>query len=268
VPTKPAAPIPPLTTAAYVWHARRYDLRGWLLGGPDYSRAVEYPLVARLLEARRGDRLLDIGSGRRAEFATLMCARGLEVTAVDARADVGEDALPSSRVRFVQADARELPFEDASFERVTAISTIEHVEDGDDRLVRELARMLAPGGRLVITVPFNPLKRAELYLRGGVYGRTGERVFFQRVYDEADLERRIVAPAGLRVLERVYLGEPGLRLSAWFYDPRGPLRPLRYRVPWGPLFTLLAPLFMRPAEAEDFTVEDWNGVAAVLTFVK
>lgn len=238
------------------------------MGGPDYSRAVEYPCVLGLLEARRGERLLDVGAGRRAEFAALMDRRGLSVTAVDARDDVGADALRGGSVAFLQADARELPFEDDSFERVTAISTVEHVEDGDDTVMRELARVLAPGGRLVVTVPYNPLKRAELYLRGDVYGRRGERVFFERVYDEGELERRIIAPTGLRLADRVELGEPGMRMSSWFYDPRGPLRPLRYRLPWGPCFTLLAPRFLRPVEPGQFTLEDWNGVAAVLAFEK
>lgn len=262
------APVTPLTTAQYVWHARRYDLRGWLLGGPDYSRAVEYPCVARLLGARRGERLLDVGAGRRGEFAALMSARGLEVTAVDPRDDVGVDALRGSRVRFVRADARELPFEPDSFDRVTAISTLEHVEDGDDAVMLELARVLAPGGRLVVSVPYNPVKRAELSVRGEVYGRRGRHVFFERLYDEPELERRIVAPAGLPLAARVHLGEPGLRLSAWFYDPRGPLRWLRYRLPWGPLFTMLAPHFFRPTATERFTFEDWSGVAAVLAFEK
>jgi SAM-dependent methyltransferase len=229
---------------------------------------VEYPCVSRLLQARCGERLLDVGAGRRGEFAALMSARGLEVTAVDARDDVGAEALRNTRTRFMQADARELPFESDSFDRVTAISTVEHVEEGDDRVMAELARVLSPGGRLVVTVPHNPFKRAELYLRGTVYGRTGERVFFERVYDDEQLERRIVAPTGLRQVARVNLGEPGVRLSSWFYDPRGPLRPLRYRLPWGPGFTLLAPRFLRPVIPEQFTLEDWNGVAAVLAFAK
>jgi SAM-dependent methyltransferase len=262
------APVRRLSTAGYVWHARRYGVRDWLLGGPDYSRAVEYPCVLELLEARRGERLLDVGAGRRGEFAALMRGRGLSVTAIDARDDVGADALRRGGVSFVKADARELPFESGSFERVTAISTVEHVEEGDDTVMRELARVLAPGGRLVVTVPYNPLKRAELYLRGDVYGRTGERVFFERVYDERDLEQRIVGPTGLPVVDRVELGEPGMRMSSWFYDPRGPLRALRYRLPWGPLFTLMAPRFLRPVQPADFTLEDWNGVAAVLAFAK
>jgi SAM-dependent methyltransferase len=256
-----------LTPLSYMWATRRYGLVHWLFGGADYSRAVEYPLTARLLQARAGERLLDVGSGRRGEFAALARRAGLEVTAIDERDDVGAEAADGS-LRFQRADARELPFEDGSFDRITAISTIEHIPEGDDRAMAELARVLRPGGRLVVTVPFNPLKRADLYIRGGVYGREGERVFFERVYDEDELERRLIAPTGLRLVERIYLGEPGVRLSRLYYSPRGLARRVRHRIPWGPLFPLLAHRYFRPVRPEDFDIDDWSGVAAVLAFEK
>jgi SAM-dependent methyltransferase len=256
-----------VSPASYLWASRRYGFVHWLFGGADYSRAVEYPLAARLLQARAGERLLDVGAGRRGEFAALARKAGLDVTAIDERDDVGAEAADRS-LRFQRADARRLPFEDESFERITAISTIEHIPDGDDRAMAELGRVLRPGGRLVVTVPFNPLKRADLYIRGGVYGREGERVFFERVYDEEELERRLIAPSGLRLAERIYLGEPGVRLSRLYYSPRGLARRLRHRIPWGPLFPLLAGRFFRPVQPEEFEIDDWSGVAAVLAFEK
>lgn len=257
-----------LTTSEYVWAARRGDLRGWLLGGPDYSRAVEYPLAARLARAESGKRLLDVGAGRRAEFAELMARRGADVTAIDARDDLGADADHSLGIDFRQCDARELPFADGSFDSVTAISTIEHIPEGDDRAMAELARVLAPGGRLVVSVPHNPLKSATVYLRGEVYGRHGDRVFFEHVYDDDELEARIVRPTGLPVVERVALGEPGVRLSNFFYSPRGPLKPVRYRLPMGPFLALAAPRFLRPVDPEAFEPDDWNGAAAVIAFTR
>jgi SAM-dependent methyltransferase len=262
----PGAPTVDITTSGYVWAARRHDPRHWLFGGADYSRAVEYPLAARLLELMPGQRLLDVGAGRQADFATLAARGGLRVTAIDARDDIGAAAPDDVEIRFERCDARELPFDAASFDRISAISTIEHIHPGDDTAMAELARVLAPGGRLVVSVPFNPLKRADVFLRGEVYGNRGDRVFFEHVYDEDELEERIVAPTGLPVRERVYLGEPGTRLSSFYYSPRGLARHLRYRVPWGPLFGLLAPRFLRPVDPADFEPDDWNGVAAVLLF--
>lgn len=252
-----------LTTRDYVRFTRRYGLRNWLQAGPDYSRAVEYPLVARMLEARAGQSLLDAGAGRRAEFATLAAQAGLEVTAIDDRDDGGADA-PRAGVTYVRGDARALPFADGSFDRVTAISTLEHIEDGDSAAIAELARVLAPGGRLVVSVPFNPLKRADIFRTDDVYGRAG-RAFFERIYDEEALQERLVGPSGLREAERVLLTEPGLRLSRAYYDARwAPWRALRFRAPVGPLLALAAPRFLREAEPGDFHFEDWTGAAAVL----
>jgi SAM-dependent methyltransferase len=51
-----------------------------------------------------------------------------------------------------RGDVRDLPFEDASFDLVLATDIVEHVEE--DRLaLSEIARVLAPGGSAVITVP-------------------------------------------------------------------------------------------------------------------
>ena len=264
----PAIPVT-ITTAAYARDClRNYSLPYWLVGGPDYSRTVEYPLVSRLLRAERGQRLLDVGAGRRAEFARLMAERGVAVTAVDAREDVGADVRPHERLAVQRADARRLEFDAGSFDRVTAISTVEHIEDGDATAMGELARVLAPGGRMVVTVPYNPLKRATIFAREPVYGRTGERVFFEHIYDEDALQARIVAPTGLRVAERLHLGEPGYRMSALFYARAGLTGRMRRLLPVGWALGLLAPLFLRPVPAERIHFEDWTGVAAVLVFEK
>ena len=72
-------------------------------------------------------------------------------------------------MRRVQADLRRLPYSDGTFDAVLCVSTLEHVgrdnaryglppearaEGGDVAALRELERILAPGGRLLVTVPF------------------------------------------------------------------------------------------------------------------
>lgn len=47
---------------------------------------------------------------------------------------------------------REIPFPDASFDLVTALDVIEHV-DADENILRESYRVLRPGGRILITTP-------------------------------------------------------------------------------------------------------------------
>ncbi len=65
-------------------------------------------------------------------------------------------ALSFSRTRglreLVGGDAGALPFDSATFDAVVALDVVEHCAD-DGRVVSELARVLKPGGTLVVTVP-------------------------------------------------------------------------------------------------------------------
>lgn len=56
------------------------------------------------------------------------------------------------RGRHVSADATRLPFAEAAFSHAIASEVIEHIED-DRGALRELARVLQPGGRLMMTFP-------------------------------------------------------------------------------------------------------------------
>jgi SAM-dependent methyltransferase len=74
--------------------------------------------------------------------------------------DVAEEAIdqaraehgPGERVEYVQGDAASLPFEGDSFDVVTCFETIEHVKDAA-AVVSEAARVLRPGGLLLISSP-------------------------------------------------------------------------------------------------------------------
>lgn len=49
-------------------------------------------------------------------------------------------------------DGRQIPFEDSSFDLILCTEVLEHAED-PDKLVREMNRVLQPGGMALITVP-------------------------------------------------------------------------------------------------------------------
>ncbi|MEV7968944.1 class I SAM-dependent methyltransferase [Sphaerisporangium sp. NPDC088356] len=70
-------------------------------------------------------------------------------------ADFSETAVQLARTRglsAIHADARHLPLPDEHFDLVLAFDVLEHIEE-DDRAVRELVRVLRPGGTALITVP-------------------------------------------------------------------------------------------------------------------
>jgi ubiquinone/menaquinone biosynthesis C-methylase UbiE len=104
-------------------------------------------------QVRRGDRALDLGCGA-GEFTAALFAAGAQPVG----ADVAEAALARARERhpelqfvLVPFDGP-LPFEDCSFELVWAGEVIEHVADTAVWL-SEVRRVLAPGGRLLVTTP-------------------------------------------------------------------------------------------------------------------
>jgi ubiquinone/menaquinone biosynthesis C-methylase UbiE len=100
--------------------------------------------------------ILDVGSGP--GHATALCAErrpGARVTGVDAsptmvriaQARAKRKALPN--LSFRHGDALALPFDDARFDLVYSIGSIKHWPDRA-RGVRELSRVLKPGGRMVL----------------------------------------------------------------------------------------------------------------------
>ncbi len=95
--------------------------------------------------------VLDVASGDGA-VAELLAPRARSVTCVDRNARVvarGQDRLARlGNVRFVQADMHELPFSDGSFDQALAMSAL-CFSAQPRALVRELARVLRPGGQLV-----------------------------------------------------------------------------------------------------------------------
>jgi len=101
---------------------------------------------------RRGGRVLDIGTSTGANLRLLRDLGFHDVTGVDA----SENALRFCRSKGLgpvqMGDVCNLPFADASFDLVLATDIIEHVDD-DARALREISRVLAPGGKVLITVP-------------------------------------------------------------------------------------------------------------------
>jgi SAM-dependent methyltransferase len=110
---------------------------------PSFQRhRAEYQLCASLLGSGR---VLDLGCGTGHSYAELAPRETVGVD-VEPAALAGQDR--ETRV----ADMRELPFADDSFASVISIQSIEHVPD-PDRVLTEVARVLAPDGRAIFVTP-------------------------------------------------------------------------------------------------------------------
>lgn len=102
---------------------------------------TEYALAARLLAARPGDSLLDVGCGT-GWFTRRAAADDLVATGLDPNAawlDYAR-AHSSPALSWVEGDARDLPFADASFDRVLSIAALCFVDD-ERRAVAEAVRV-------------------------------------------------------------------------------------------------------------------------------
>jgi demethylmenaquinone methyltransferase/2-methoxy-6-polyprenyl-1,4-benzoquinol methylase len=98
---------------------------------------------------RPGDRVLDAACGT-GDLALADRKAGGEVTGLDFSERMLERARQKSdQVQWVQGDALALPFDDASFDAATIGFGIRNVDDLDAGL-RELARVVRPGGRLAV----------------------------------------------------------------------------------------------------------------------
>lgn len=108
------------------------------------------PFFLRLLGDRppRAVDVLDAGTGHGA-LAARLHGLGFRVRACD----FAPERFHAHGVEFQQADLTErLPYQDASFDFVLAVEVVEHVPD-HATFFRECARVLRPGGRLVLSTP-------------------------------------------------------------------------------------------------------------------
>src|SRR5437870_10675435 len=133
-------------------------------------------------------RILDVGCGTGANLQMLSefgAAEGV---------DVSTEALDFCRARGLskvkQGAAESLPYEDASFDLVTGLDVVEHLDD-DVAGLREMRRVLRRDGRALLFVP------AFMFL----WGVQDDISHHRRRYTVPDLKRRL-AEAGLTV-ERV-----------------------------------------------------------------
>ena len=106
--------------------------------------------------ATPGERILDVGCGLGGPARYLAERRGASVTGVDLlpfRVEIAQALTErvglTGRVSFRVADATALPFGDAEFSQVWMLDASIHVRD-KKKLFGELARVLAPGGLLVL----------------------------------------------------------------------------------------------------------------------
>ena len=105
----------------------------------------------------RGSRVLDLGCAF--GYGTARIARYYNTDGLDASPDyIRRARRNASNARFTLGHAERLPYPDAHFDAVVLLDVLEHVAD-ERAVVAEIARVLRPGGLLVVSVPHTGLLR-------------------------------------------------------------------------------------------------------------
>lgn len=113
-----------------------------------------YVWAAQQLEPLNGRLVLDLscGTGYGSDY---LGGRAGRIVGIDCALDVVAQSrarYPRANVSFVAMDGCALAFRDGSFDCIVSQDTIEHI-DNDQRFVGEIARVLKPGGTLVLFTP-------------------------------------------------------------------------------------------------------------------
>ncbi len=153
-PTAPEHPLSPRKAEALELFSglpSRYDELSAALSfwqDPRWRRAL-----ADALDPRAGQRILDVATGTGMVAAELLSRAQCSVVGVDqsaemlSRARARFAAEPPGRIELRQAQAEQLPFDDASFDGLSFTYLLRYVEDPAATMT-ELARVVRPGGRV------------------------------------------------------------------------------------------------------------------------
>jgi SAM-dependent methyltransferase len=181
-------------------------------------RYWEFPFVYACLPDSIG-RCLDVSSPRLFSLFVARCGDPREIVMInpdrrDARTT--GSMIRRARVERVSVSTRsieELAGAEGMFDCVWSISVIEHIagERGDGLALKRMFDALAPGGRLIATVPVDRRFRIEMRDRDAYelqpQADLGESVFFQRYYDETAIRDRLFNEVGVEPSIISWFGE-------------------------------------------------------------
>jgi SAM-dependent methyltransferase len=175
-----------------------------------------------ILGLTSGDKILDLGCGF-GRHAFEAARRGANVVALDAGRDevegvaatfaamveAGELSTEILHVAAVQGDALAIPFPDGTFDRVICSEVLEHIPN-DVGAMRELARVLRPGGTMAITVPrFGP-ELINWALSDAYHNVPGGHI---RIFRKSQIQKRLTS-VGMQVTSHHYAH--GLHSPYWW----------------------------------------------------
>lgn len=192
----------------------------------DVFRNIEDSFVVKYGSFAKNDKVLDIGSGESVIPSFIKCEYDCEVYVTDIdqnelkKQDEYSKMLDISLHLEIQ-DATKLSFSNSYFDKIVAISAIEHIpDDGDIKAVCECSRVLKRGGKLLITVPFgqNYEENEKVWYYNG----------FERRYNMDALKKRLLHK-DLSVDKIMFMSSPEIGLVHYIYKKCGNIIDMYYK---------------------------------------
>lgn len=137
------------------------------------ERILEIPLGLEVSQLDRPGKVLDAGSALNLPFLRdFIGTPEAHLVHLTQSSDSEYYKTDGPKISYVYADLRDLDYKNGAFDRIVCLSTLEHVGMDNERYggatetapktamlaFREMLRVLAPGGSLVITVPYGEAK--------------------------------------------------------------------------------------------------------------
>jgi SAM-dependent methyltransferase len=173
------------------------------------------------LQLKPGDRVLDAGCGAGRHVCEAFRIKGVDVVGIDLNWEDlcktaitiylmhCEDGGDQKRCLISRADVAGLPFKDGAFDAVICSEVLEHIPDSRNA-VRELVRVLRPGGELVVSVPRYLPERICWALSEAYHNEPGGHI---RIYKRKELQALLEA-AGVAC--RAIRYKHGLHAPYWW----------------------------------------------------
>ena len=219
------------------------------------NRDREYATLKRMLALNTTDSVLDAGSGD-GFWTTHFAAHCASITGLEPSRPMLKYARTLHQrpnIVYVCGVAESLPFPNSTFDKVVSISCLEHFAD-PLRGLREMTRVLKPGGRLALSVDSLLPENSPL-----VFREWHKRRHFVTHYFHRDELLGMLKAVGLRCESERTVHLFRSRLAAR-------LRQLFIRHPrvWLPLF----PLFYSAVRMADWLADDTHGQIIIVTVTR
>lgn len=191
--TPAAVPAPRLRTATepIAYPGVTYDSEDYAMLNRPIETGRHARRILRYLRPASDDHLLEIGCGR-----GWLTQRMQETCPATYGIDVNPRSIAHGVARHLSAmDAVDLHYEDEQFDHVYSFHAIEHIVDAG-AAIREMARVLVPGGRILLVYPAEPIR--------GLYAMPGAWIGFGNPFLARKLHVHAFTPRRIRVLAEQY----------------------------------------------------------------